>query len=147
MRPHPRSTAVQRGVIDRFRATNQGGGAQGPKGDSGNVGLSAYQVAVANGFVGSEAQWLDSLVGPAGDVDVSFETVSRNLDAADAAVTTNSIGVVTEVTYSNGVVKSFTFTGGGLIEALTLSGTTPNGIDLVNTFTYDGDDLTAISYT
>lgn len=39
-----------------------GGGpiAQGPP------GLSAYQVALAAGFVGTEAQWLASLVGPQG---------------------------------------------------------------------------------
>lgn len=37
-----------------------GSGSQGPQGDS------AYEVAVANGFVGTEAQWLDSLVGPEG---------------------------------------------------------------------------------
>lgn len=32
----------------------------------GSEGPSAYEVAVANGFVGTEAQWLASLVGPAG---------------------------------------------------------------------------------
>ena len=32
----------------------------------GNDGDSAYQVAVNNGFVGTEQQWLDSLIGPAG---------------------------------------------------------------------------------
>jgi len=36
----------------------------GPEGDE---GLSAYEVAVANGFVGNEATWLASLVGPPGD--------------------------------------------------------------------------------
>ena len=35
-------------------------GAQGPQ------GLSAYQVAVNNGFQGTEQQWLASLVGPQG---------------------------------------------------------------------------------
>ena len=30
------------------------------------MGLSAYEVAVDNGFTGSEEDWLDSLVGPAG---------------------------------------------------------------------------------
>jgi hypothetical protein len=35
-------------------------GPQGPEGDS------AYEVAVANGFVGTEAEWLASLVGPEG---------------------------------------------------------------------------------
>jgi hypothetical protein len=33
----------------------------GPKGDQGDDGLSAYQVAVNNGYVGTEAQWLDSM--------------------------------------------------------------------------------------
>ncbi len=36
------------------------GGLQGP------AGASAYQVAVANGFVGTEAQWIASLAGPPG---------------------------------------------------------------------------------
>ena len=36
------------------------------KGDPGNPGLSAYQVAVANGFVGSQSQWLESLKGDQG---------------------------------------------------------------------------------
>ena len=35
-------------------------------GTQGDPGLSAYQVAVANGFVGNEAAWLASLVGPSG---------------------------------------------------------------------------------
>lgn len=37
-----------------------GGSSQGPEGDS------AYEVAVDNGFVGTESQWLASLVGPQG---------------------------------------------------------------------------------
>src|SRR5690606_4223475 len=35
-------------------------------GEDGADGLSAYEVAVANGFEGSEAEWLASLVGPQG---------------------------------------------------------------------------------
>lgn len=35
----------------------------GPKGNPGIDGLSAYQVAVNNGFVGTEAAWLASLQG------------------------------------------------------------------------------------
>jgi hypothetical protein len=53
-------------------------GIQGPKGDTGAQGIqgvqgpagpegdSAYEVAVANGFVGTEAEWLASLEGPQG---------------------------------------------------------------------------------
>lgn len=36
------------------------------KGDKGNDGDSAYQVAVNNGFVGTQEQWLASLQGNAG---------------------------------------------------------------------------------
>lgn len=39
---------------------------KGKDGPSGPAGESAYQIAVANGFVGTEAQWLASLVGPEG---------------------------------------------------------------------------------
>jgi len=39
---------------------------KGPKGDKGDDGDSAYQVAVKNGFVGTEAQWLASLKGEKG---------------------------------------------------------------------------------
>ena len=39
----------------------------GPKGDRGDEGLSAYLVAVRNGFSGTEAQWIASLKGAKGD--------------------------------------------------------------------------------
>lgn len=42
-------------------------GAQGATGNTGSAGLSAYQVAVANGFAGTQAQWLASLQGAKGD--------------------------------------------------------------------------------
>jgi hypothetical protein len=41
-------------------------GAAGPTGPAGADGLSAYEVAVAGGFTGTEAEWLASLVGPQG---------------------------------------------------------------------------------
>lgn len=39
-------------------------------GPLGPGGPSAYQVAVAQGFEGSEADWLESLRGPPGEVTV-----------------------------------------------------------------------------
>lgn len=42
-------------------------GATGETGDIGPTGLSAYEVALLEGFIGSEQDWLDSLVGPPGD--------------------------------------------------------------------------------
>lgn len=41
-------------------------GPTGPAGATGSGGLSAYEVAVAEGFVGDEVSWLASLVGEAG---------------------------------------------------------------------------------
>ena len=49
-------------------------GATGVQGPAGVNGASAYQVAVANGFVGTEAQWLASLVGPQGPQGQSGNT-------------------------------------------------------------------------
>ena len=40
---------------------------------AGPQGFSAYQVAVKNGFVGSEQEWLDSLVGEQGDSVTNVE--------------------------------------------------------------------------
>ena len=40
-----------------------GPGGVGPTGPTGPEGASAYEVAVANGFVGTEQEWLDSLGG------------------------------------------------------------------------------------
>lgn len=42
-------------------------GAQGVQGATGADGKSAYEIAVENGFAGSEAQWLRSLKGAQGD--------------------------------------------------------------------------------
>jgi hypothetical protein len=41
-------------------------GTNGTQGIQGEAGLSAYEIALDNGFVGTEAEWLDSLVGEQG---------------------------------------------------------------------------------
>ena len=47
------------------------------RGPEGPAGKSAYQVAVDNGFVGTEEEWLASLVGPPGaDGTVSFDELT-----------------------------------------------------------------------
>tara|TARA_Y100001973_G_scaffold31044_3_gene46856 strand:+ start:1144 stop:3360 length:2217 start_codon:yes stop_codon:yes gene_type:complete len=53
---------------DKVRQILEGGtgGGTGVQGPAGPAGDSAYQVAVDNGYVGTEAQWLTSLRGPAG---------------------------------------------------------------------------------
>ena len=49
-----------------FSSGSGGTGAQGPAGADGEDGASAYEVAVANGFIGNQAAWLASLVGAPG---------------------------------------------------------------------------------
>jgi len=44
-------------------ASGSGSGGPGPRGPQGPEGDSAYEVAVENGFVGTEQEWLDSLGG------------------------------------------------------------------------------------
>lgn len=43
-----------------------GSGEAGAKGEKGDPGLSAYQVAKSNGYTGSEKEWLASLKGATG---------------------------------------------------------------------------------
>lgn len=55
----------------RIIPSGEGGGTgpqgpQGPSGPAGADGLSAYEVAVENGFVGTEEEWLEDLIGPMG---------------------------------------------------------------------------------
>jgi hypothetical protein len=75
----------------------------------------------------------------------TFETVSKNLDASDATFAYSG-GNLDTIIYASGVVKTFAYSGGDLV-SVTLSGATPDGIDLVKTFTYSGGDLTAVTYS
>lgn len=60
-------------------------GAQGPKGDPGDAGaegLSAYEVAVTNGFAGTEDEWLVSLEGADGVAGPKGDTGPAGADGA-----------------------------------------------------------------
>jgi len=54
------------GLIDNVALTPGAAGQDGAAGADGQDGLSAYEIAVAGGFVGSEAAWLESLRGTNG---------------------------------------------------------------------------------
>jgi hypothetical protein len=56
-------TATSEQNVFNVTVAQGGSGSQGPKGDPGK---SAYQVAVDNGFVGTESGWLASLKGEQG---------------------------------------------------------------------------------
>jgi hypothetical protein len=74
-------------------------GSQGPKGDAGSGGgggggdgLSAYEVAVANGFVGTEVEWLASLVGADGADGTNGADGADGLSAYQVAVANGFVG-------------------------------------------------------
>ena len=52
-------------------------GPTGQTGPQGTVGQSAYQLAIANGFQGTEAQWLATLIGPSG---TGYKVLDSKLD-------------------------------------------------------------------
>jgi len=136
MTPFPRANAARGGANYRWSGSAAAGGG----------GLSAYEVAVENGFVGTEAEWLESLIGPAGTVTETFETINRNLSAEDAS-TSALDGVIQAVSYASGIVKDFEYLPDGRILSITLSGSVPAGVSLVKTFTYQPDGSFAWEYS
>ena len=89
-------------------------GIQGEKGEKGDTGLSAYEVAVAEGFVGTEAEWLLTLVGNDG-VDGSAGLDGEKGDKAWTpvfVVESDNNGVYIRVTdYWNGEGDKPPYTG------------------------------------
>lgn len=77
---------------------------------------------------------------------ISFETISTNLQAHDATLNYNGNGDITSIVYSNGITKTFNYTGSD-ITSIVLSGATPSGISLTKTLTYTSGDVTSIEYT
>lgn len=79
-------------------------GADGVNGAPGSAGASAYQVAVAAGFVGTEAQWLASLVGPQGPAGPSGATAPQSIIIACSdeatALTSGSAKVTFRMPYA-----------------------------------------------
>ena len=55
-------------------------GELGGGGGSGTAGKSAYEIAVDNGFVGTEDQWLDSLKGERGEKGTSISSITKDSD-------------------------------------------------------------------
>jgi hypothetical protein len=62
--------------------TNGTNGTNGADGADGADGASAYDIAVENGFDGTEQEWLDSLVG-SGGADLVVPTAIKDLDGDD----------------------------------------------------------------
>lgn len=76
-------------------------------------GASAYEIAVANGYVGTETQWLASLVGPPGS--------DADLTAHESAVNPHPQYLPRE----NGTAERLTLSGGYTETVFSVTGTTP----------------------
>lgn len=63
--------------------TNGKDGANGTDGQPGADGLSAYELAVKNGFSGNEAAWLESLKGEKGDTGAAGADGKNGLNGVD----------------------------------------------------------------
>lgn len=63
--------------------TNGKNGADGADGKNGADGLSAYEIAVKNGFVGNENAWLASLQGQKGDEGPAGANGTNGVNGAD----------------------------------------------------------------
>lgn len=130
----PHSTHTLRYVGGTIGGGGSGGGGTGPQGppgesayeiavDNGFVGteaewleslvgedgLSAYEVALANGFVGTEAEWLESLVGPPG---AGLDFFDEGIPLAGPATEIDFVGDGITAT-SDGTRITVTVPGGG----------------------------------
>lgn len=106
---------------------NNFAGPAGPAGDAGTPGepgLSAYQVAVQEGFSEGEEEWLLSLVGPNGPAAVSFTVLGRVALISNLPVSGNTL----EDTYYVDETSSLhTWTGLEWVDVGPISG--PAGAD------------------
>ena len=77
-------------------------------GGSGTAGKSAYEIAVDNGFVGTEAEWLESLKGADGDNGITphIDSVTKNWH-----IGTVDTGILAEGTEGTTFTPSVSATG------------------------------------
>lgn len=78
-------------TIEYLRNLVASGDYRGEQGIQGNPGKSAYEVAIENGFTGTEQEWLDSLKGEDG-AGISILGSYDSIEALKAAHPTGNIG-------------------------------------------------------
>lgn len=124
----------------------------GGGGSDGEDGLSAYELAVQEGFVGTLEEWLASLQGEDGTDGAAaqtYESVSKNLNSHPYQLNYSS-GILTSIVYDLGggssITKTLTYSS-GVLTSITLSGDTPDGIELTKTLGYTGSNLTSVAYS
>lgn len=108
-------------------------GVEGPRGIPGVNGLpgaSAYEIAKANGYTGSQAEWLQSLKGQKGDAGVSKTTkvLNTNYSYDQSTLNTRSASGFTDTWNINGSVEGVAV---GDTVFLRVRNTTKNGDALI----------------
>lgn len=78
--------------IDDYIEELKSGGTQGPKGEDGE---SAYEIAVRNGFEGTEQEWLESLKGEKGDKGDKGEPGTDGVSVVNA--TSDGVNIIFEL--------------------------------------------------
>lgn len=94
--------------IDNSEWSNLGS-IMGPPGADGAIGVdgkSAYQIALDNGFVGTESQWLDSLVGADGANGINGTDGSDGKSAYQSALDGGFVGTELEFNEALAEVKN-----------------------------------------
>lgn len=92
------------GTVWSFPDPKEGYGS-GDGGGSGQNGLSAYEVAVANGFSGTEAEWLESLKGKDG------KNGTNGTNGTDGITYTPDIGTVKTLDAGENATASISING------------------------------------
>lgn len=98
---------IKAAALVNLTAGEGGGGVPGP------AGASAYEVAVENGFVGTEEEWLESLVGPEGPQGVQGVQGNPGTPGADGAD-----GVVQTVGAGDGIAVDSTDPANPIVSVL-----------------------------
>lgn len=127
----------------RLLTSSTGADATLPLVTSPNAGLAPASGGGTTNFLRADGTW--AAPGGGGGIAESFETVSKNLPAANATIAYFG-GEIDTITYSNGVVKTFSYGVDGL-SMVVLSGSTPGGIDLTKTLTYSAGQLSGFTYS
>jgi len=122
----------------------------GTNGADGVDGLSAYEIAVANGFVGTEQQWLDSLSASSNNNRVEIEVMYKTAYFDSYKELTYVSGNIAEIgvwTDASKITKLFTKTItyiNGSISSTSLTDE-DNGNTLIKNFDYLNGNLQSVT--
>lgn len=138
------------GVSVQCQCEDGADGKDGVNGQDGKDGLSAYEIAVNNGFTGTESEWLASLKGEKGDAGATGKDGTDGINGTDGTNGVDGKNGKDGVDGKDGVSPTLTITqtdDGALITAIDVNGTTTATIKNGAGGTNSGDSVVWDSYT